>query len=251
VLTVAAVSAVLLARGPRASAGPFVPSGSNTIVVLDVSQSVEFHKLELAYSTLTFLGHSKAQVGLVVFSSYAYEALPPGSPANALLPVANLFHPTHVSQAFGQVRFGLPPNPWAAGFSSGTEIASGLQLAREIIVGDHLIKPSVVLISDLLDDASDLARVTAEGKAYQRSGIALKVVGLEPSFGDLQFFLHAAGKQGSVLQAKVPKQVQLRVGFPTSLVAVALVLAVLLALDEALFAPLRWGLSRIAPELPA
>src|SRR5260370_4254509 len=94
VLIVVAASAAVLARGPRVSAGLYVPRGSNTIVVLDVSASVEYNKLQLAYSTLSYLGHSKAQVGLVVCSSYAYEALPPGSPASTLLPIAKLFHPT-------------------------------------------------------------------------------------------------------------------------------------------------------------
>ena len=124
-LAATAVSAILLARGPRASAGAFVPAGSNTIVVLDVSQSVEYDKLQLVYGTLTFLGHSKAKVGLVVVSSYAYEALPPGSPASALLPIAKIFRPIGLrssglrSSFSGRPRFILPPNPWVAGFSVG------------------------------------------------------------------------------------------------------------------------------------
>jgi len=252
-LVAAAVSAVLLARGPQASAGPFVPPGSNTIVVLDVSQSVEYNKLQLAYSTLSFLGHSKARIGLVVCSSYAYEALAPGSPSATLLPIATLFHPTGVRQSFGRPVFLLPPNPWSSGFSAGTELGSGLELAEEVISGQHLRNPSVVLISDLLDDSNDLAKVTTIGKEYQRLGIPLRIVGLEPAVGDLQFFLKAAGKQASLLQPKVPKQAQtqLRTGFPSSLVAVAAVLAFLLAIDELLLTPLRWSASFVARESPA
>ena len=252
-LAVTAVSAILLARGPHASAGAFVPAGSNTIVVLDVSQSVEYNKLQLAYGTLTFLGHSKAKVGLVVCSSYAYEALPPGSPASALLPIAKLFRPIGLRSSYsGRRRFILPPNPWVAGFSVGTEIASGLELARTIITDEHLHRPSVVLISDLLDDSNDLARVSEEGKTYQRLGIPLRIAPLAPNEADLQFFLRVAGKQETLLQAKAPKQAnaQLLTRFPTSLVAVAAVLALLLALDEVLLSPLRWGAAMITRKLP-
>jgi hypothetical protein len=238
---------VLLARGPRVSAGLYAPRDSNTIVVLDVSASVEFNKLQLAYSTLSFLGHSKAQVGLIISSSYAYEALPPGSPASTLLPIAKLFHPTGVRHgAFGVPTFVLPPNPWKAAFGTGTELASGLELARSVIATDHLRRPSVVLISDLLDDANDLPRITEEGTAYQRAGIPLRIVGLAPTLGDLQYFLKAAGRAGSQLQPKVPKQavLQLHAGFPTELVIITAVLAFLIAIDEVLFAPLRWGQPR-------
>jgi hypothetical protein len=107
-----------------------------------------------------------------------------------------------------------------------------------------------VLISDLLDDSRDLPRVAIEGKLYQQAGIPLRIVGLAPTTGDLQYFLKAAGRQGSLLQPKVPKEAasELRTGFPTGLVAVASVLALLIAIDEVLFAPLRWRGARLAPE---
>ena len=254
VIVVAAVAAVLLARGPRASAGPFVPPGTNTIVVLDVSQSVELYKLRLAYSTLSFLGHSNARVGLILTSNYAYEAVPPGASADTLLPIAKLFHPTKIRRyGFGRVSFVLPPNPWKSAFSSGTEISSGLALARSVIAAERLRRPSVVLISDLLDDSNDLPNVTSEGKAYQRLGIPLRIVGLAPAYGDLQFFLKAAGPQGSLLQPKAPKRAapQLRSGFPTALVVAAAFVAFLLGIDELLFAPLRWGRSRFVRESQA
>jgi len=253
-LALAAVGAVLLARGPRVTAGPFVPANSNTIVVLDVSASVEFNKLQLAYSTLSYLGHSNARVGLVVCSSYAYEALPPGSPASTLLPIARLFHPTAARRGrFGQPTFVLPPNPWQAAFSAGTELSSGLELARTIVTKNHLSSPRVVLISDLLDDSNDLTRITAEGAAYRRAGLPLRIVGLDPAPGDLAYFLKAAGTQGSVLQPKVPKQANpgAVTRFPTALVVVAAVLAFLLAIDELVYAPLRWAGSRFVAEVRA
>jgi hypothetical protein len=249
-LIAVAATAAVLARGPRVSAGVYVPHGSSTIVVLDVSASVEFNKLQLAYSTLSFLGHSKAHVGLVVVSAYAYEALPPGSPASALLPIATLFHPTGVRPGAYGPTFVLPPNPWRAAFSSGTELATGLELARSIVATDHLQRPIVVLISDLLDDSSDLPNIKREGQAYQRAGIPLRIVGLAPTLGDQQFFLKAAGRQGSLLAPKVPKQaaLQLRTGFPTGLVTASTVLAFLIAIDEVLFVPLRWGKAKLTRE---
>jgi hypothetical protein len=146
--------------------------------------------------------------------------------------------------------FTLPPNPWKAAFSAGTELSQGLGLARQIIVSNHLRRPSVVLVSDLLDDSNDLALVNSEGRAYQRLGIPLRIVGLDPSVGDLQYFLKAAGPQGSLLQPKVPKQANPHVltNFPTSLVVLAAVLALLLAVNEVLCAPLRWSSRRIAAE---
>ena len=76
----------------------------------------------------------------------------------------------------------------------------------------------------------------------------LRIVGLAPSLGDLQYFLKVAGRQGSLLQPKIPKQaaLQLRTGFPTGLVIIAGVLAFLIAIDEVLFAPLRWGQTRLS-----
>jgi hypothetical protein len=248
-LAVVAIGAVLLARGPDASAGPYVPPGSHTIVVLDVSQSVELNKLRLAYSTLSFLGHSNARVGLIVVSSYAYEALPPGSPASALLPIANLFHARRIGPiTYGRSPFLLPPNPWRLAFSAGTELASGLELAREVIEESKLRHPTVVLISDLLDDSNDLGRVTAEGQRYRKAGIPLRLVPLAPKVGDLRYFLEAAGSQGALLQPKAPKAaaLELRTGFPTSLVVVAGVLAFLLAVDDLLLAPLRWGRAQLS-----
>jgi hypothetical protein len=247
-LVAAAVSVVLLARSPHAKASPFVLPGSNTIVVLDVSESVELEKVRLAYSTLTLLGRSKAKIGLVVFSSYAYEALPPGSPAATLLPIAKLFDAHEVGPARYQ-QFVLPPNPWKNSFSAGTEIASGLALARSLIVKDHLQRPSVVLISDLLDGSDDLGNVKIEGKAYRRLGIPVRIVGLSPKVGDLRYFLGALGSQSRSVQPKLPKQARLtpRTTFPTAFAVAAIIVVLLLAADELVCAPLRFGLSGLLP----
>jgi hypothetical protein len=253
-LVVAAAAVVVLAHGPRTSSSPFVAPGSNTIVVLDVSGSVEIEKLKLAHNALERLGRSPAKVGLVVVSSYAYEALPPGSPASALLPIARLFDARRTGPP-GSGQFVLPPNPWKQSFSAGTELSSGLALARSLIEKNHVERPGVVLISDLLDGTDDLASVATEGVAYRRYAIPLRIVGLAPAVGDLEYFLKAVGPQTKALQPKLPKQAHVgagtRASFPIGLALVAIAIALLLAADEFLCAPLRFGPSRLPPEIEA
>ncbi len=254
-LTVAAalilggVTCVLLTRSPGGSL-PLVVPGTQTIVVLDVSGSVELNKLRLAYRTLELLGNSKARVGLIVFSGYAYESLPPDSPAADLLPVASLFKAGHASQnAYGV----LPPNPWTAGFANGTEISSGLALARSVIARNHLHRPSVVLISDLFDDSADLAHVSAEGKLYRHLGIPVRIVPLDPTAGDLRYVLKAIGSSSSAVQPRFPQNDRFltRSSFPTALAAVSIAIAVLLALTEIALAPLRWRAPSSIDQSPA
>ena len=241
VLVCAAVVAVVVTRGPRTGYGPFVVPGSSTVVVLDLSGSVELNKIQLAYSTLERLAHSGTRLALVVFSGYAYEVLPPGSAAANLLPIAGLFE-SPIRLGIGSNTYVLPPNPWTAGFSSGTEVSSGLALARSLIVRNHLRHPRVLLISDLLDDTADLPNVSSEGRAYRKLEIPLAIVGLDPTAGDLAYFVKAAGSQGSVVQPKPLDGAyrELRPGFPTTLAVVGCIIAFLLALNEFGFTRLRW-----------
>jgi hypothetical protein len=242
------VGAVLLARGPRNPSTEFLaPSDSNTIVVLDVSGSVELQKIRLAYRALSLLGQSNKQVGLVVFSGYAYEALPPDSPAATLLPIANLFQLHRAPGGLGPSLF-LAPNPWDSGFSSGTEISSGLVLARSLIEQNHLSRPTVLLISDLLDDKADYANVAEAGRTYRRLGIALHIVPLYPRPADLRFFSKVAGPSGTVVSSDLVKHTPLRTiqHFPVALVVVVLLLDLLIAANELLFTPLSWRASAAA-----
>src|SRR5258708_35838569 len=68
--------------------------------------------------------------GLVVFSSTAYEALPPGTPASALKPLIRYF--TLPTQVVAGEQPTFPTNPWTNSFTGGTHISQGLQLARAI-----------------------------------------------------------------------------------------------------------------------
>ena len=241
-LLAAAIGVAAIARNrTQVSQTPILASGSNAIVVLDLSASTQSDTLKRAYSTLTLLGRSRARVGLVIFSSYAYEALPPGSPAANLLPFARFFQPVRTQSSFA-ARLTFPRNPWQTSFSFGTEISSGLALARSLILRDRLQQPTVVLVSDLFDDANDLPRVTAVGQSYRRLGVPLRIVALNPSVGDLRFFLNLAGPGTSLLQGQLPKQAHLaaKSSFPTALALAALLLVGLLVLNELLHAPLRW-----------
>jgi hypothetical protein len=69
------------------------------------------------------------------------------------------------------------------------------------------------------------------------------VIGLNPTRADTRFFERLVGPRGSLIQAKPSTQVRLRsqYGFPLALGASALVLALLLAANELLSTPLRWG----------
>jgi hypothetical protein len=79
------LAGVLLARGPRVSSAPVLPVGSSGVVVLDLSASVETGKLKRIYTALTQLAETPgATFGLVIFAGWAYEALPPGTPAREL-----------------------------------------------------------------------------------------------------------------------------------------------------------------------
>ena len=260
-LIAATAAAFLVARAPDLSATPLLPPGSTGIIVLDLSVSVENGTLDRMYTGLTQLAASHDRFGLVLFSSRSYEALPPNSPAGALGAFARFFHPR---AGGGQTTFGAgggqfgagggasgqtyPRNPWECCFSFGTEISKGLELARSIIVANHISRPSVWLMSDLHDDPADLALVDLSAQSYQRLGIALHVIGLDPSKADRLFFEHLLGARGSLVLAKPSARVRLhseRV-FPIGLGIAAAALALLLAANELWSTPFRWGPAQAA-----
>jgi hypothetical protein len=243
----AGVAALLVSGRHALSATPLLSPGSKGVVVLDLSASVEVGTLQRMYASLTQFASSKGRFGLVVFSDDAYEALPPGTPAAELEPYARFFHrlphPGNGATT-GNVNPGptlYPPNPWQDTFSFGTTISSGLDLARSIVLADRHSRRSVWLISDLADAAPDRPVVSNVAKAYIRSGIALHVVGLDPARADERFFQSLLGPGGSLVDAKPVPQVRSRQPFPVALGVVAALLGLLLAANELLSTPLRWG----------
>ena len=107
--------------------------GSDGIVVLDLSASISSDTYAEIGTTLSTLASSGGHYGLVLFSSVAYEALPPGTPARELEPFVRFFRVHSPGPGFAPV---FPVNPWTQSFSEGTAISRGLDLAHSIVVRD-------------------------------------------------------------------------------------------------------------------
>jgi hypothetical protein len=240
-LIVLAVAAVLVSRHPRTHEVRFLPSGSNGIVVLDLSASISSDTYSRIGQTVSDLSKSRGRYGLVVFSDSAYEALPPGSPASAFQPLVRFF--TLPKQTRPGVQPQFPANPWSDSFSAGTKISTGLDLARSILIGNRLARPAVLLISDLDDDPSDLPNLGAVATAYKQEGIGLNIVGLNPSTEDEQLFQKFVAGSGTLSHAQLPGeggQNATGTPFPWTLALIALALIGLLALNELWSARLTW-----------
>jgi hypothetical protein len=179
-LAAAAVLAVLLAlivaRRPVEAGRGFVPNDGETVIVLDVSASLSADTFSREGAALERLARSTGRLALVTFSDSAYEALPLGTPARELLPVAKLFTLTTTPQTGAAPT--LPINPWTNTFTGGTRISAGLDLARDILerAGSH--RGRVILVSDLADDPLDILNLTASMLRLYRLGIGIRAVAL-------------------------------------------------------------------------
>jgi len=238
------VATALAARHPKLDKAPLVAPRAGGMLVLDLSASISSDTFSRIGATLADLSARGGRYGLVVFSTSAYEALPPGTPASALKPLVRYFTlPAHTAPGEPPT---YPANPWSTSFSSGTQIALGLELARRIELDRHTRRPAVVLISDLADDPSDLSRLTAELEAYKADGIRLTVVPLNAEPSDLGRFVGVATRvlPASTLQQNPGAGRAPRVLFPTALIVLIAVIASLLAANELRNARLRWAASR-------
>jgi hypothetical protein len=198
-------------------------------------------------------------VGLVLFSDTAQEALPPGTPARELVPFIRFFEPKRDPGATGKPNlyreFGpgapsqttYPLSPWYRGFSSGTQISTGLAAAREALVRDGARGGSVLLLSDLAEAREDVGRLTAELAAFRRAGIDLRVVALPPATDDeLAFYRRALGNGAVVDETSVTTRGPRgsTEGFPLWLGAAALGAALAATAFLLVGLPLRWGHGR-------
>jgi len=239
-------AAVALAGRSRAAgqAPALLPGGPTTEVVLDVSGSVGDATYAFTSRTLTRLSRS-GSVGLVVFSDSAEEALPPGTPATELRPVARLFRPLARPQPspYPTLQSRFPLSPWYASFSGGTRISAGIAAAREALTRDHA-HGRIVLISDLGDAPSDLESLRAELVRVAAAGIELRILPLPTTFPrDLRRFRQLEGPQ--VADTVVPPRRQVAAAAPSAavpvaLAAVAVLLALALAANELVGVTLRW-----------
>jgi hypothetical protein len=236
-----AAAAILLGRHPRVHEVNFLPAGSNGVVVLDVSASISSDTYSQIGTTLRDLVATRGRYGLVVFSDTAYEALPPGSPSESLRPLVRFF--TLPPQRTPGVAPTFPDNPWTRSFSAGTRISAGLDLARSVLIDSHLSHPSVLLVSDLDDDAGDLPALASVAEAYKQEKIRLNVVALNAAADDQERFRQFIRGTGMLTQGRLANEPTTEAGsarFPTWLAAVAVALALLLAANELAFARLNW-----------
>ncbi len=237
------IAAVLIARSPHSQTIVTLPSHADTIVVLDLSASIGSDTYSRIGSTLSSLAHSRGRYGLVVFSGEAYEALPPGSPAEDLAPLVRFFVPQRRSPGFAPT---YPRNPWTDVFSAGTRISSGLELGHEIALAGGR-RPAVVLVSDLDDDPADLPRLASIILAYRRDRIPLRIVALNPSSQNAAFFQRLAGPSTPIVQAGAATpgpRPRNHTPFPWTFVLLVVAGAVVVAAHELWTARLEWEPAR-------
>jgi hypothetical protein len=229
-------------RNPELRRSAFVRPGSDGIVVLDLSASISSDTYEQIGVTLADLAGSGGRFGLVVFSDVAYEALPPGTPADELRPFVRYFTlPKQTEPGFLPE---FPKNPWADTFSGGTRISTGLELAREVAAGAQLRRPAYLLVSDLDDDPVDLPRLRRLLTEFEREGASLRIVSLNASPEDERFFDRVLRGPQDIRPARLPgEQVEQpdRAAFPLLLAATGLAAVLLLAANELRYARLSWG----------
>jgi hypothetical protein len=241
-LLLAAVGAFLVA--PRKPGRTFVPADTTGVVVLDVSSSVKPQTYFRIEQTLASIAATQSRLGLVLFSDVAYEAFPTGTAAAELKPLLRFFAPPtgKVDAADEQ----LARTPWDQWFSAGTKISNGLLLALRMLNEQHAKRSSVILISDLADDPTDLTRLTDAVLAFQDQRIPLEIVALDPTPANADFFKRLLGTEAIFQEAELPTdaqargQLELTGTFSVALAAFGVLAIVLLTFNEGWAAPLRW-----------
>lgn len=246
-------AAYLLAPRPTGRLDELVPAGRSTVVVLDVSQSVSdlvYQEIARTLEGIVTAAGDSRNVGLVLFSDVAQEAIPPGSDAAALRPFIRYFRPRQErgvpAKPFyyrsGSVESvqptAYPVSPWYGRFSGGTKISTGLSLAR-VALARHGAGGLVVLVSDLADAEDDLPRLTRELVAYERDpGLELKVVALPAAkSGQKALFRRLTGASDSVVDSLSLATGNSRAGepktrLPLAFIAIVVLLGLALAANE-------------------
>jgi Mg-chelatase subunit ChlD len=224
---------VVKTRHP-APAADILPAGATGVVVLDLSGSTRSYPVPIATALRQLTEDGRRRLGLVVFSDAAYLALPTNTPVEGLRGWLDAFE--HSQD---------PHYAWST-FSGGTNISAGLQRARHAVLDAHLSHPHVLLVSDLVDDDSDLEKLASTVEQYQRDGIDLRVIsvtGLHQGQSPLQrLTIHNA----AFVAAAASKKIDPFTARPdhTSLIVLAVLVALLAAGVAALelgFHPLDWG----------
>jgi von Willebrand factor type A domain len=243
VLAAAAVAAtvgvLLVSRSTHSQTLVPLPSKANVVIVLDLSASISSDSFSRIGGTLSALSQTGDRVGLVVFSTDAYEALPPGVPAADLAPLVRYF--TLPKQRAPGFIPSFPANPWAQTFTGGTSISAGIEMAIDIAAAQRP-RAAVVLVSDLDDDPNDLATLAGAGAVARHDRIPIRIVGLNPSPEDVRYFRTIFGSGTPIADAPTLEQAAPRqqTPFPWALVGLAVAAALALTLREAWAPRLRW-----------
>lgn len=238
-----ALAALGIAAVWRASANDtrtvtFLPHGQTAIVVLDESKSIYLTAYKRIDALLRRLIAADASVGLVAFSDTAYEVLPPGTHGRELRALLRFYQPGG-GGAVDDPASNVSANPWEVGFSAGTKISSGLNLAQRIVHRDGLTHATILLASDLETASEDQPLLTRALLGLRRDPrVTFRIVPLFPIAEDRVFFERLVGKKPFVkpgqltFQARGESASRFFGGTPTSFLVVATLLLLALAVNE-------------------
>ena len=259
--------AILFAQRPGEGDRTLVKGADSGVVVLDLSASIGAPGRSVV-DPFEYLADTDQEFGLAIFSGRAYEVLPPGTSSaelrpiiRALLPFPDLClaradiqcpkgtHRVSPNSEEGQNIRRLSVTPWDSNFRGGTEISTGLSLARDMLRRHNMQEHGVLLISDLDDATLDVPNLTRELITYRQLKIPLHLVALAPFDDDRFFFERILGKEAFVNHADMTPGLDARrraqrAGVPEGLAGLALVLLILLALNEHYCGRLAWRVRR-------
>lgn len=248
------LAAALVLALDRPKLPSLLPTGSDGVIVLDVSGSVGPREYGQLAQALDEAVTERRRYGLVIFSDLAYEVFPPGTDPAQVRAVRRFFVPSRArARRLGTFRVGdavYLASPWTGAFTGGTRISFGLQLAHEIVRRDGLRRPAVLLISDLQYEPRDFAAIERALAQYARDGIPLRVVGLQAAGRAQEFFDRVRDLPGTQLaEPAVPVEPAVNgedgsVEAPVALGAACLGLLLLLAANEVACGRLTWSPTR-------
>jgi hypothetical protein len=266
-LVAALVGAVVFAQRPGEGERVIVKGADSGVVVLDLSASIG-QPGRTVVDPFEYLADTDQEFGLVIFSGRAYEVLPPGTSSAELRPIIRALLP-FPDVCLARTDIQCPPDtrrvvpdskegqrirrlsvtPWDSNFRGGTEISTGLNLAREMLERHNMKDHGVLLISDLDDALLDIPQLTRELITYRSEGIPIHVVALAPFDDDRFFFERILGKNAFVERADMTPGLDARrraqrAGVPEGLAGLALLLLTLLALNEHFCGRLAWRSER-------
>lgn len=271
-LVSAVAAAAFLAQRPASSEIALAQGGRSGVVALDMSASIGSARRRIV-EPFDYLADTGQEFGLVLFSGTAYEASPPGTSGAELRAFVRALMPfPEVCVVEERARTACPARtrrvvrdspegqrierlrgttPWTESFRGGTTISAGLVLARQALERHGMTDRGVLLISDLDDSYLDIPALTRELITYRREGIPIHVVALAPFDEDRFFFERLVGPEAFVDRADLApgrladeRQRAERAGVPEGLAALALLLLLLLAVNEHFCGRLTWRAER-------